>query len=54
MPFVTIDYDAGVYFIKRVDSILDAMETGRMISVDQRLQMKRVVDVAIDKLVEEG
>jgi len=41
------------YLVDRIDNILEAMELSKMITMDERLQIKRVLDVALDKWFDE-
>ena len=41
------------YLVDRIDNILEAMELSKMITMDERLQIKWVLDVALDKWFDE-
>ena len=48
-----VDYNDMVYIAMRVDAVLESMVTARRMTLDEKLQLKRVIDVAMDQWFEE-
>jgi len=48
-----VDYNDMVYIAMRVDAVLESMVVARRLTLDEKLQLKRVIDVAMDQWFEE-
>jgi len=48
-----VDINTIWYLVDRIDNILEAMELGKMITMNERIQIKRILDVALDKWFDE-
>jgi len=48
-----VDVNDMFHIAKRIDIILEAMYVARRLTIDEKLQIKRVLDVALDQWFDE-